>query len=98
VIVARPIAVLLLSAAVFGATAQRGWAAEDGIPAITVRPSGVLDEGAEARERQEDLLRRMEQSEYAFRAICRVCGSPGRFEGPQPFEPYRALGSAAPRE
>jgi hypothetical protein len=58
----------------------------------------VLDEGAEARERQEDLLRRMEQSEYAFRAICRVCGSPGRFEGPQPFEPYRTLGTATPRQ
>ena len=98
-IAAPPIAVLLLSAAVLGATAQRGSANEDpGIPAITVRPSGVLDEGAEARERQEDLLRRMEQGEYAFRAICRVCGSPGRFEGPQPFEPYRALGTAAPRQ
>jgi hypothetical protein len=27
-----------------------------------------------------------------------VCGSPGRFEGPQPFEPYRTLGTAAPRQ
>ena len=72
-------------------------ALEEPRPDITVHPSGVDDEGASARRRQEALLRRLTESEYAFRSICRICGSPERFDGPHPFEPYRALGAAAPR-
>ena len=72
--------------------------AQEGPPVITVRPSGVIDEGAEARQRQERLLRRLEQSEYEFRSICRVCGSPERFEVANPFEPYRTLSAPPARE
>jgi hypothetical protein len=81
----------LLAAAAAALAAAVGALAQEGPPVITVRPSGVLDEGTEARRRQEQLLRRLEQSEYQFRSICRVCGSPERFEVATPFEPYRAL-------
>jgi hypothetical protein len=84
----------LLAAAAAALAAAVGALAQEGPPVITVRPSGVLDEGTEARRRQEQLLRRLEQSEYQFRSICRVCGSPERFEVATPFEPYRTL--AAP--
>jgi rRNA maturation protein Nop10 len=93
----RPIALLAAAAAAALAPAV-GALAQEGPPVITVRPSGVLDEGAEARRRQEQLLRRLEQSEYQFRSICRVCGSPERFEVAAPFEPYRALAAPSPRE
>jgi hypothetical protein len=69
--------------------------AQEGPPVITVRPSGIIDEGAEARRRQEQLLRRLEQSEYQFRSICRICGSPERFDVATPFEPYRTLAAPA---
>ena len=90
----RRIALLLAAVAVLAPA--RGASAQEGTPVITVRPSGVLDEGGEARRRQEQLLRRLEQSEYQFRSICRVCGSPERFEVAAPFEPYRALSGPAP--
>lgn len=71
---------------------------QEGPPVITVRPSGVIDEGAQARQRQERLLRRLEQSEYEFRSICRVCGSPERFEVASPFEPHRTLSAPPARD
>jgi hypothetical protein len=88
----------VVASALVGAPAGTSANEDTAVPAITVRPSGTLDEGEEARRRQEALLRRMEQSEYDFRSICRLCGSPERFDGPQPFEPYRSLGISAPRE
>ena len=89
----RRIALLIAAAAALAS--PRGALGQEQPPVITVRPSGVLDEGAEARRRQERLLRRLEASEYQFRSICRVCGSPERFEVAAPFEPQQAL-SARP--
>jgi hypothetical protein len=89
----RRIAVFIAAAAVLAC--PRGALGQEQPPVITVRPSGVLDEGGEARRRQERLLRRLEASEYQFRSICRVCGSPERFEVAAPFEPQQAL-SARP--
>jgi hypothetical protein len=89
----RRIAVLIAAAAAFAS--PRGALGQEQPPVITVRPSGVLDEGADARRRQEQLLRRLQASEYQFRSICRVCGSPERFEVAAPFEPQQAL-SARP--
>jgi hypothetical protein len=89
----RRIALLIAAAAALAS--PRGALGQEQPPVITVRPSGVLDEGADARRRQERLLRRLEASEYQFRSICRVCGSPERFEVAAPFEPQQAL-SARP--
>ena len=91
----RRIALLIAAAAAAALASPRGALGQEQPPVITVRPSGVLDEGADARRRQERLLRRLEASEYQFRSICRVCGSPERFEVAAPFEPQQAL-SARP--
>jgi hypothetical protein len=62
---------------------------------IVVSPSGYDrdDVGAEARARQERLLKRMEENDYLFRNICIQCGGgvnrPGAYA---PFEPIDALG------
>ncbi|HEX8664064.1 MAG TPA: hypothetical protein VF744_08555 [Beijerinckiaceae bacterium] len=63
--------------------------AQEPLPPITVRPSGVEDEGAVARERQERLLRRREESAYRFRHICTHCLD-GAVAG-APFYPFQAL-------
>jgi hypothetical protein len=63
--------------------------AQEPLPPITVRPSGVEDEGAAARERLERLVRRREESAYRFRHICTHCLD-GAVVG-APFYPFQAL-------
>jgi hypothetical protein len=62
---------------------------------VTVSPSGYEDAVAnEARERQERILKRMQEDEYLFRNICVQCG--GGVDGPgayEPFNPIQALTS-----
>jgi hypothetical protein len=63
--------------------------------AVTVRPSGFESPVAqEARERQERLVRRLDDSEYAFRNICNGCNrSTKRLIGINaPFYPMAVLG------
>jgi hypothetical protein len=67
------------------------------LPPITVRPSGVEDEGAAARERLERLLRRREESAYRFRHICTFCLN-GGVDAQAPFYPFRALDPGRPPE
>ncbi len=57
---------------------------EGGLPPITVRPSGVQDDGEAARARQERLARRLERSDYVFRHICTHCMSQRGPEEPAP--------------
>jgi hypothetical protein len=66
-----------------------------GLPPITVRPSGVEDEDAAARERLERLVRRREESAYRFRHICIHCVA-GPAGAPAPFYPLRALDPGKP--
>jgi hypothetical protein len=60
---------------------------------LTVRPSGTDPVEAEARARQERLLKRMQENEYLFRNICVQCGGgvnkPGAYA---PFHPIDVLG------
>jgi hypothetical protein len=58
--------------------------AEAGLPPITVRPSGVQDDGEAARARQERLARRLERSDYVFRHICTHCMNRRGPEEPAP--------------
>ncbi len=60
---------------------------EGGLPPITVRPSGVQDDGEAARARQERLARRLEQSDYVFRHICTHCMGRRGPEEPAPVDP-----------
>jgi hypothetical protein len=66
------------------------------LPPITVRPSGIEDEGAASRERQERLMRRMQADEYRFRHICTHCLG-GVAAGGAPFHPLQALGGGKGR-
>ena len=61
------------------------------LPPITVRPSGIEDEGAAARERQERLMRRREESLYRFRHICTHCLNAQDGAATGPFHPWQAL-------
>jgi hypothetical protein len=85
---------LLLCLALFAAEAG-GFAAqaEEEPIALTIRPSRVEEEAAEARARQERLERRMRQAEFAFRSICIACSPGERFNSSVPFEPLQALRS-----
>ena len=65
-------------------------AQDTALPPITVRPSGVEDEGAAARERQERILRRREADAYRFRHICIHCAA-GMDAAGAPFHPLQAL-------
>jgi hypothetical protein len=65
----------------------------DGLPLVIRPPAAGETIGAEARARQERLLRRMQQADYLFRNICRNCG--GAIDGPgayDPFDPVARLG------
>ena len=81
----------LSALALAGSLAGPALAQDTALPPITVRPSGVEDEGATARERQERLMRRMQADEYRFRHICTHCVS-GAGAAAAPFHPLQALG------
>ena len=66
---------------------------------LTVRPSGYEAEQNEARERQERLLKRLEQSNHMIRSICINCGDSWKHQIYEPFNPYASLKpSARPSE
>jgi hypothetical protein len=70
-------------------------AQDSALPPITVRPSGVEDEGAAARERLERIVRRREESAYRFRHICTRCAA-GIDAAGAPFYPFEALAPGKP--
>ena len=56
---------------------------------LTVRPSGF--DRNEAKERQERLLKRMEQSDHMIRSICMNCGDQWKHQIYAPFNPLASL-------
>lgn len=56
---------------------------------LTVRPSGF--DRNEAKERQERLLKRMEQSNHMIRSICMNCGDQWKHQIYAPFNPLASL-------
>ncbi|HEY8564486.1 MAG TPA: hypothetical protein VIL65_03215 [Beijerinckiaceae bacterium] len=85
-----PIAFLLVLAA--GPVA----AETDALPPITVRPSGIEDEGTASRARQEDLMRRRDR-DFAFRWICQACSGEVNRPSGTPDLPLNAI-TASPRQ
>jgi hypothetical protein len=75
---------LALLGSLGGALAQEGKAMQ-----LTVRPSGF--ERNEAKERQERLLKRMEQSNHMIRSICMNCGDQWKHQIYAPFNPLASL-------
>ena len=75
---------LALLGSLGGALAQEGKAMQ-----LTVRPSGF--ERNEAKERQERLLKRMEQSNHMIRSICMNCGDQWKHQIYAPFDPLASL-------
>lgn len=74
-------------------------APEDRPLQLTVRPSGVEAEVNEATERQQKLLRRLEQSNHMIRSICVNCGDAWKHQIYAPFNPLASLGrSGQPEE
>jgi hypothetical protein len=66
---------------------------------LRVRPSGVEPAPSEAQQRQERLLKRMEQSDHMVRSICVNCGDHWKHQIYAPFNPYASLApSARPSE
>ena len=66
---------------------------------LTVRPSGYEAEQGEAKERQERLLKKLEQSNHMIRSICINCGDSWKHQIYEPFNPYASLKpSARPSE
>ena len=63
---------------------------------LTVRPSGYEAEANEALERQQKLLRRLEQSTHMMRSICVNCGDEWKHQIYTPFNPLASLGRSAP--
>jgi hypothetical protein len=62
---------------------------------LTVRPSGYETEANEAQERQQKLLKRLEQSNHMIRSICVNCGDGWKHQIYAPFNPLASLGSSA---
>jgi hypothetical protein len=56
---------------------------------LTVRPSGF--ERNDSKERQERLLKRMEQSDHMIRSICINCGDQWKHQIYAPFDPLASL-------
>jgi hypothetical protein len=63
---------------------------------LTVRPSGYEAETNEALERQQKLLKRLEQSNHMMRSICVNCGDGWKHQIYAPFNPLASLGRSAP--
>jgi hypothetical protein len=63
---------------------------------LVVRPSGYEMEPNEAKERQERLLRRLEQSNHMMRSICISCGDAWKHQIYAPFNPLARLGQGSP--
>jgi hypothetical protein len=59
---------------------------------LVVRPSGYESETNDAKERQERLLRRLEQSNHMMRSICINCGDAWKHQIYAPFNPLDRLG------
>jgi hypothetical protein len=58
---------------------------------LRVRPSGFEPAPGEAQQRQERLLKRMEQSNHMVRSICVNCGDSWKHQIYAPFNPYASL-------
>ncbi len=58
---------------------------------LRVRPSGFEPEPSETQQRQERLLKRMEQSDHMVRSICVNCGDSWKHQIYAPFNPYASL-------
>jgi len=58
---------------------------------LTVRPSGYDAQTNEAQERQQKLLKRMEQADYMVRSICVNCGDHWKHQTYAPFNPLASL-------
>ncbi|HZH51513.1 MAG TPA: hypothetical protein VEZ16_06470 [Microvirga sp.] len=83
-----------LAAAIFAFLAGAALAQEAANPMVlVVRPSGVDAASSEAKERQERLLRRLEQSNHMIRSICRNCGDEWKHQIYEPFHPLATLGA-----
>ena len=66
---------------------------------LTVRPSSYEAEANEATERQQKLLKRLEQSNHMIRSICVNCGDGWKHQIYAPFNPLASLGrSGQPSE
>ncbi|EIM27828.1 hypothetical protein [Microvirga lotononidis] len=78
---------LLLAGPGFAQDAPDGQALQ-----LTVRPSGFDAEANEATERQQRLLKRLEQSNHMMRSICINCGDSWKHQIYAPFNPLAALG------
>jgi hypothetical protein len=75
---------LALFASMGAAPAQEGKAMQ-----LTVRPSRF--ERNDTKERQERLLKRMEQSDHMIRSICINCGDQWKHQIYAPFDPLASL-------
>lgn len=62
---------------------------------LTVRPSGYDAGQNEALERQQKLLKRLEQSDYMVRSICFNCGDAWKHQTYAPFNPLASLPSSS---
>jgi hypothetical protein len=94
VLVVRRFVLIIAAAAVLP-----GWAhAEEAAPSkamrLTVSPSGYEESPNEALERQQKLLKRMEQSAHMVRSICVNCGDGWKHQIYTPFEPLASLGAS----
>jgi len=78
---------LLLAGPVSAQGAAEGQALQ-----LTVRPSGYEAEANEATERQQRLLKRLEQSNHMMRSICINCGDSWKHQIYAPFNPLASLG------
>ncbi|MGO4525255.1 hypothetical protein AB4097_10380 [Microvirga sp. 2MCAF35] len=83
---------LLLAGPVLAQDAPEGRALQ-----LTVRPSGYEAEANEATERQQKLLRRLEQSNHMMRSICINCGDSWKHQIYAPFNPLASLGGRPER-
>ena len=78
---------LLLAGPGFAQSAPEGKALQ-----LTVKPSGYEAEANEATERQQKLLKRLEQSNHMIRSICINCGDGWKHQIYTPFNPLASLG------
>ena len=86
---------LLLLFSIAVASSAPAVAQEAAAPSFTVRPSGFEDDGSDARRRHERLSRRLDESEFTLRSICRNCSRMiAQGLSPLPFRPVETLDGA----